>query len=318
MKAPFNSFCAAFLLLAVFLLFSCHRDTALPDIAGDMHTEIASNAQEAIPEADTSVHELIEIFPPGYSTREQGEVQSPVVLEAEVAARFTPLADNERFAYSMRNQQTRLETGGWVHWQKMTMYAVKNNDITDVTELFTWEPVRFASVQFTGDLRKAFFLENNVVQSGRGTAHAHILYMVNGLTGEIQRLLTDVRDPLLRASRDGRFIAFLSHFFSHERFVDIYLFDIESERIADKFRWQVSARDGTFRLFRFDTIFRIFINFEGGYIGAVSELNPETMEFNVLWDRTNTPPLGRSSLPTTYPGWLDGVGGANPNIRLRR
>lgn len=52
-------------------------------------------------------------------------------------AEFPPLNENERFAYSLQNIQT-TENNQNHYWQKMTMYAVRNNNTSDIVELFTW------------------------------------------------------------------------------------------------------------------------------------------------------------------------------------
>ena len=72
------------------------------------------------------------------------------VLAAEVVGRFSPLNDNERFAYAL--ERVPDAQGQWLLRLDMTMFAVRNNDINDTSELFTWEVANDSwGVHFTGD-----------------------------------------------------------------------------------------------------------------------------------------------------------------------
>ena len=98
-----------------------------------------------------------------YLENDSNRQNSPQVstnIVGDVVARFTPLSANERFAYSIQNQHAWSESNRlpMMHWQKMTAYAVRDNNIEDVTKLFLWEPVRLHFIQFTSDFKKCFLL----------------------------------------------------------------------------------------------------------------------------------------------------------------
>ena len=214
----------------------------------------------------------------------EGQPVETNVLIEEITEpiRFAPLGDNDRFAYAI--QTVRNDAGRGVH--KMTVYAARNNDIEDITELFSWMDVRYGEViQFTSDFRKGFFL---AIQRGENPhIWTHNLYMANGLTGEIRRLLTDT-GSLLRASKDGRFVGFLGRGQVGES-VNIFLFDIASETIVGEFEWRTEwPVSGGWDIFRFDNGFRIYGTWERGQIIAVAELDPDTMELRTLWDGTGS------------------------------
>jgi len=229
----------------------------------------------------------------------------------EEITRFTPLNANERFAYSTENARDNEGRGWW----NITLYAVRNNDINDVTELFTWEDIDWSRVNFTDDLRVCFFIDYNHIK--RDFNWTHNLYMANGFTGEVRRLITDI-SPLFRASTDGRFISFLRRNLN-EYSANIFLFDVENEIMAGEFEWRVNSRINTWVLYRFDNIFRIYGTNEGGGILAAAELNPSTMELVTLWDKIDDDDL--IYLPNLFldDGWQDDVSRLfrDPNIRLR-
>jgi len=246
--------------------------------------------------------------------------QISLALSASEIHRFTPLADNERFAYTIDDHSQQI---GHVllFWQKMTMYAVRNNNIGDVAELFTWEPVRSYEIQFRNDFRKAFFIESK--SAGRNTGESHHLYIADGFTGEIRRLLPNVGRGSLRVSKDGQFASFFRATFPSE-FVHIYLFDVTNETIVGEFVWRPNRPEwvqrrymiSNWRIIRADTVFRIIAVGEAGFIAAVAELNPVTMELTTLWDYFETGLWFESSKDGIR--WDDDVSVHNPNVRLQR
>lgn len=149
--------------------------------------------------------------------------------------RFTPLNDNERFAYSLEGVQN---VRGF-RMMNMTLYAVRNNDIEDISELFTWKDVLWFGIQFTDDYRMCFFA---VWQRSEIPPHSpsftHYLYMVDGATGEIKKVMTNLMLPF-RASKDGRFVCYINQWrlsdfekgliLSETEKANIFLYDIENK-----------------------------------------------------------------------------------------
>jgi len=234
---------------------------------------------------------------------------------------FPPLQDNERFAFYMQTlNENRL------FWQKITMYALRNNDAEDITELFTWEPVagnRHGGIQFTEDLKKFFFQESTPT-FGHRIFH---LYFANGITGEIRRLFTDMGHTPWRVSKDGRFILFQRSAFN-TGYVTLFLFCVENKAIAGELKWrpyltlymQHSFING-WDIRRFDSIFRIYALGEAASIVAEAELNPLTMELRTLWDERSE--IEFLAAPYAHEGsWVDDVlwqqWNPDPSIRLYR
>jgi hypothetical protein len=234
--------------------------------------------------------------------------------KADVVAQFTPLADDEHFAYSEQNVP---DTDGHMRWD-LTLYAVKNNNIENAAELFIWERISGGTIQFTSDSRTAFF---HMWLEGKST-----LLKADGVTGELRAVVSNVGWG--RISTDGRFFASIDpQRLSDFEQANIFLFDIENE-IMTQLDWKINNRldGGGWYIYRFDNIFRIYGTHDGGAIAAVADLNPETMEITVLWDKTDivrwweiSPPL-----PMLYgedwQRWMDDVilQYHDPNIRLRR
>ena len=239
----------------------------------------ASSIDERVESEETSHPEGLSEIPVNFLERQTTEKDTILSEDKANELRFIPLGYNERFAYSM--QTVRNDEGRG--WERMTLYTVRNNDIEDISDLFSWENVEPRGVQFTADHRMCFFLVRDVVRWG--FIWTHNLYMANGLTGEVRRLLSDT-GPLLRVSKDGRFVSFLGRDRAGES-VDIFLFDIASETIVGEFEWRTEwPVSGGWDIFRFDNVFRIYGTWERGQIIAVAELDPETMELRTLWDKT--------------------------------
>jgi len=256
-------------------------------------------------------------------------LQVSIVFSAEIVAQFTPLEDSERFAYSVENVRSPRGGGMW----NMTLYSVRNNDIDNVSELFVWEDVTWAGIQFTGDFRIAFFFAR---QRPEASPPARNLYMANGNTGEITKIMSNRDGTGFRVTKDGRFIGFIGgwdspgyerssspHLGRRQR--NIFVFDIQNETM-ERITWSIDwFVDGGWSLFRFDNIFRIYAQQEGGGIRAVAELNPATMELRTLWDMSD-PEYVLSPVPTLSFGagvhceWQDDVvhQRSNPDIRLQR
>jgi hypothetical protein len=266
---------------------------------------------------DTPAPASIEVEYAGTASVEQEEAQSVVDETADEITRFPPLADNERFAFSEHSVQLSP-----VIWQPhITIYAVNDNNIENAVELFTWAISR-NNIQFTSDFRTAFLHVGRYAIPGRVTSFD--IYMADGNTGEIRRLLTDIRGNF-RASKDGRFILFQIH--RGWEFAHLFLFDAKSETIVGEFEWwpenHIPGGDfsqSSWAIRRFDNVFRIYALGEHGYIDAVAELNPATLELKMLWNDFREAGFSRPPNLSHDEGWADDVGiqHANPNIMLRR
>jgi hypothetical protein len=151
------------------------------------------------------------------------------------------------------------------------------------------------------------------------------LYVANGLTGEIKKLIADI-PARFRVSKDGRYICFMQYApnfipFSAAEKITIFLFDVADESVIYNFEWGVRGAEAeSFRIRRFDDIFKIDAINEIGTVVAVAELNPERRAFSVLWDLTDDYE-GLNPLPDSSDlEWLDDVWlyPRNPNIILER
>jgi len=241
-------------------------------------------------------------------------------LVAEVVARFTPLADNERFAYDI--ESFPASDGSARRVLMMTLYAVRGNDIENASTLFSWSVHGWGSVQFTGDFRTAFFSTRQMPEDRR------TLFKADGATGEIRAVASGLDGG--RVSTDGRFFVSIDARRRTDREqANILLLDIEND-VMTPLQWRTKGRIEAFWLvFRFGNVFRIYGTQDGGRapIVAAAYLNPETMEITVLWDHTDidfsldpSPPQLPEIHGEDWQYWQDDVarGRNDPNIRLRR
>jgi hypothetical protein len=240
-------------------------------------------------------------------------------LPAIETASFTPLAYNERFAYSLQS----ISVNGQVR-QRLTLYAVYNNNLSNITELVTFEPVNRDHIQFTGDLKKCFFYEELLIRNpDLSFSRVLNLYLADGHTGTVRRLLTDV--GIVRVTENGRFILFQNLY--RGEFAQLFLFDVEKDAIVAEFEWVLERPledrqrwpHAGWYLLRFDNVFRVYEIVELDIIRAVAELDPSTMQLITLWDYLNTPEF--SSIPWMGDAnWHDDVMllRQNPNIFLQR
>ena len=282
---------------------------------------------------DTVAHQLPEA--PETVPVEEPPVEAgnaPAQRDWERPTHFIPLADNERFAYSVR----QVENEDGTPRKDMTVYAVRNNDTGDTREVFSWKHVDILTgdnFQFTDDLKTFFFKETRNVAR---YFHRSDLYMADGRTGKVRKLLPDILFGF-RLSHDGRYIAFVNLYreFDPENAVvireyekaNIFLFDIENE-IMHQFEWQMkSPINGGWTLRRAGNVFKIYADAEEDLtVVGEAELNPETLELTILWDKSyldlvyGTQPEETRQLQTLYesPYWKDGVYDIanNPNIRI--
>ena len=227
-------------------------------------------------------------------------------LSAEEPTRFTPLADNERFAITVHS----IRESDVIWRTYMTLFAVKNNNINAITELFTWDSVRMQDVQFTSDLRKCFFLMSTPLILH--TLDQYDLYIADGSLGEVKRVLTDMGSAIWRVSNDGRFVLFQGAERSSDHVI-VSLYDIENDVIIREFEWKpnrqsISGSIQGWSINRFNNIFRLYAILEMGYIGAVADINPSTMELITLWDNFSLSGLSLLSMPNIVDeSWLDDI-----------
>jgi len=212
------------------------------------------------------------------SNTEQTYLYTPALIE-EVVAQFTPLDANESFAYTL--QPRPLLPG-----RNMTLYAVRDNNIEDRRKLFIWEDVDDTDgVQFTSDFRTLFFTARQRFEGASHLTYAfQPLYMANGSTGEVRRLPTDIRLPW-RASKDGRFIAFLQGEWGRQE-TNIFIFELETSAMTHLVWRANELLPAGWSLFRYSNTFLI----QGGeqtFVTTLAELNPETMELRTLLDITD-------------------------------
>ena len=274
MKNTFKIF--IFIVTMAFLVISCQRNLPVPALE-EVQYETTAYVQEVVPY---------------------------VIAEVEIE-RFTPLNDNERFAFSMHS--VRLSP---VRWQPhITIYAVRDDNIEEASELFTWAIQNKESVQFTSDLRQCFI---------RVDTRPFGIYRVNGSAGEIRRVLS-IDNPNFRVSMDGRFILFQSYIRNRE-FAHLFLFDVESESIISEFEWRPNITASSWSINRFGEVFKIYAVNELGEIEAVGTLNLVTRELRTLWNDFSI--AGLSSRPSSYDDedWYDDVSiqRMSPSVMLRR
>ena len=221
-------------------------------------------------------------------------------------ARFTPLNDNERFAFSTQT----IHDENFRSHNRLTFFAIRNNDISDVTELFTWEPILRWDIQLTNDLKKAFFIQTTPDFMRRESERINHLYMANGITGEIRRLPADIGHDSMRVSKDGRFVLFQKNVFG-AGYVTIFLLCVENEALVREYAWKPNVpRDlsgiSAWNIRRFDNVFRIYASGESGFIYAAAELDLSTMKLETQWewDGTEAFEVDFSVLPNV--SFLDG------------
>ena len=291
-------FLLAFMALVTFSNISCQRTTAAPAPAGVINPEASVANSEGTP---TSI----------------------ALPEIEIT-RFTPLDENERFAFARDNIEVPPPIWGM---DILTLYAIRNNDIENRRELFTWEDVTEGHIQFSHDFRKAFFSTRQ--RELIPPTSLQSFYKVNGSTGEVKRLPIEV-EPRWRITQDGRFVAFINRWLLSDtgettgrwdrEQANIFVFDSETETMT-QLTWRTNMPiESGWTLYRLGNIFRVF----GGHTSfalAATELDPATLELRTLWDMTDwdiVDPADRISPPdiSTEP-WIDDVLWPNQNLTVR-
>jgi hypothetical protein len=259
MKTMFRIFLFAFVATAAFYSVSCNRRE--PTTADAVHPENTDSGQY--------------------------EMHTSTVSLADETARFPLLADNERFAFTFGRAAQSI-----IWW--LTVYAVRDNDIESRRKLFVWEDVADTDgFQFASDFRTVFL----AVRQRNPPSDWHTLYMANGFTGEVKRLPMEVILPW-RASKDGRFVAFINIWqvsdtgectgdWDREK-ANIFVFEVETGVIT-QIAWKTNMHiEGGWSLYRYGNTFLIHGSFEKGRLAALAELNPTTMELRTLVDLTDS------------------------------
>jgi hypothetical protein len=281
MKNALKLFVFAFIVAAAFPAMSCHRSAPAPAAFETLYTNNANGEQEATIDLVSENNYGINNLPQDISSFPANEI-----------TRFTPLQDNEQFAVSYLNMRSQVGNPAILRdWQRLVIFAMRNNDIEDISELFTWDHFQGPTFQFTRDFQRVFFMDRNW-NADISPSPIRNLFMADGRAGEIRRLLTDteiVRHTGWRVSKDGRFVSFAEHVPSRAYVLRLVLFDVESKAIVGEFEWQptseralINIQGWTIR--RFGDIFRMLGVSEIGSIDAVVEFDPVTMEFTMLWD----------------------------------
>lgn len=239
------------------------------------------------------------------------------ILLTEDTLRFTPLDYNERFVFATDN--VRDIAAGLSRWD-MTLYAIRNGDIASASKLFSWRNVGSPDIQFTDGFRRCFFLSRRYLNT-----RIFDLYLADGTTGEIRRLIADTVSSVWRVSKDGKYIGFLNFRYPDtsalKNYVSIYIFDVENEVVIGEFEWQpiVPGRIQGWNIFRLDNIFRIVGSIMRGTIEAVVELDLATMELRTIFDQTEYGWRGAYAPNLDDDEWGDDVRrqSRDPTIRLR-
>jgi len=224
--------------------------------------------------------------------------QASFAFSSEVVARFTPLDNNERFAYSVRQVRSLTDFRIWI--PNITVYGVRNNDIENVSELFTQDGVSWGSIQLTGDLRKIFFLAVPMESYYRpfdsllDGIYGPYLYMADGSAGEVRRLMADV-NLAFRVTKDGRFIGLVKELdrrmwprfgaFATDR-VGILVYNIEAGTMA-RFEWRANNPVESWDIYRLGNTFRVTGNFRSIYAIVAVDVDPTAMELRLQWDMSD-------------------------------
>ena len=228
-----------------------------------------------------------------------------VFIPAQETTVFTPLADNEQFAFSAVSVRDSFGRNIW----EMTLYAVHDNDFDNLRVLFSRRSVNWSSIQFSNNNTIAFFRETHFMGDGGNSPQVHNLYIANGKTGGITPLLEDMHNNSgWRASKDGRFICFLEPF---QDYVQINLFDVAAASLAGQIIWRPDRPDdfrtlaGSFSILRTDNAFRILWSSEITMI-AEAIFDPSTMDIRTLWNGIGAP-VGSNLPEVNDPQFRDDV-----------
>jgi len=219
-------------------------------------------------------------------------------LEADVITRFPSLQDNERLAHSTRRER-RNPTARHIWTPVMTLYAVRDNNIEDASVLFTWDNVPWFHIQFSNDLKMCFFIVETVIASDPvAPSVRRDLYVANGISGEVRRLLTGMGSAAYCISKDGRFILHLSSLIRDSRnysvnLFNLYLIDVEKGGILDEFEWRLNRSEYAnemnpvegLDILAIDSIFRLLAVGYRELIIAEAEYDPGKMKLRTLFIR---------------------------------
>jgi len=257
---------------ALLSLTACHRDTPA-HIADEIDSGIASAMQDENRN-----------LPPVPAIAENDLTQSPAAPLANEITIFTPLNDNEQFAINFQ----AVPQAFVLPWNVMTIFAMRDNDFQDVSVLFSREPVHVHDVQFANNFKKCFFMEEDWRHPDKTIPYIHVhrhIYMANGFTGEIRRLLSNIGSVLWRVSHDGRFIGFIDAN-SHREYTHINLFDVENGVMIGQFGWKPTMTGAGhvfgWQIHRFENIFRVSAFDEVGVVATAAELDLFTLELTPL------------------------------------
>ena len=300
------------LILLSVLLFGCTEEQQRNDTDNSEQQNAAILVSENVEEAADVLHS-----------------QMP-----EAVMRFTPLAENERFAYF-------FETRGGTFPTSLTVYAVQDDDIENAAYLFTIDgregDYSTNTITLTEDLKTLFFVRwRNPPLRGRRPLPRNVpnLYMANGATGELQRLpvfISSTQWLSFRITRDGRFVVFIDPFpdydyesgsftgsaESHQATIVVY--DVE-QRTTMRYVWEIEGSiESSWRLTAMGYTFGIFGTMERGGRLARAEFDPASMALKTIYDFTGGW-LSEIPPPRYDDDWREDelrIQMENPAIRLR-
>ena len=264
MKRPLKIFVIVFII--AFSSISCNRNTSTPTVTEVMQYESASVDQNE-------------------------EVTPYPIVESRVTS-FTPLQDNERLDFrTARERRNPATPHSWT--PVITVYAVGDNDIEDISLLFSWDNVPWHHIRLSGDSRMCFFIKETTIAPDPVRRD---LYVAVGSTGEIRRLLTDMRSANFHVSNDGKFVLHLrvlDRVFRSINLVNFYLIEVETGVILSEFEWYLDRDEITHEvdpieaigIFWNDGIFQLHALGYRDAINAEAEFDPETRELRTLFIR---------------------------------
>jgi hypothetical protein len=204
-----------------------------------------------------------------------------------------------------------------VRHTNLVAYAVQDNNLEDIRELFRRERVSQSLTRISEDLRTIFFLH---LINGTGLH----LYMANGTTGEIKKLFISDRG-MYTVTANGRYVGAIISMWrmaprngkdgsdgytsvpsdnpDRNKQVLIIIYDTEQGAVKNIVPWNLlgTFHGGRGSIESYDNLFRIRADADGtaGTL-AIAELDPETENLTVLWDISDAEPL--AEIPSPPPG----------------
>jgi len=216
----------------------------------------------------------------------------------EIIFTFEPLESNERLAY----QYSR-----WV----LNLYAQDTHSLYVTRHIGSWSLVRWwDNFEFTNNRRDVFFeidaetrIDPELTERDGGIVRVSTLHHLRGDEGTVTRIFADMVRPSFALSADGRQMLITDYLvgatppWGHQKKAVFFLYCTETWERLHEFSWAFRAvigfvdirrnPDGTFT-----------VRYGGGApvggggamqlgIFALATFDPISLEFEVLWDRTD-------------------------------